>query len=177
MKTLEELTALQQDFLDAGHTAEFGFRMACLTLLKKSLKNEFDKGCKTENKAVDEHAKSEAEAKIKSELLKHLNRQIKALQNLHWKEIFQHLFRRIFQRENQPETLDDLHPAIIPIHEDFTCLYTLIDAISNGQCAILLTTPEAKNMNELIKTIVEDNFTEDFVAVYTPSEVVGEMKP
>ena len=68
MKTLEELTALQQEFLDAGYTAEFGFRMACLTLLKKSLKNEFDKGCKTENKAVDEHAKSE--------LIKHLNRQI-----------------------------------------------------------------------------------------------------
>ncbi len=177
MKTLEELTALQQEFLDAGYTAEFGFRMACLTLLKKSLKNEFDKDSETADKAVDEHAKSEAEAKIKSELLKHLNRQIKALQNLHWKEIFQHLFRRIFQRENQAECPADLHPAIIPISNDFSCIYALTEAISNGQCAILLASSETKDMSEWIKTIVEDNFTEDFVAVYTPSEVVGEMKP
>jgi hypothetical protein len=174
MKTLEELTALQQDFLDAGYTAEFSFRMACLTLLKKSLKSEFDKDCETADKAVSEHAKAE--------ILKHLNTQIRTLQKRHWKGSFLRLFRRIFQRENQAENHAeiphdfpadfpaDLHPAIIPIRNDFSCIYALTEAISQGQCAILLASPETKDMSEWFKAIIEDNFTEDFVAVYTPSE-------
>lgn len=162
MKTLEELTALQQDFLDAGYTAEFSFRMACLTLLKKSLKSEFDKDCETADKAVSEHAKAE--------ILKHLNTQIRTLQKRHWKGSFLRLFRRIFQRENQAECPVDLHPAIIPIRNDFSCIYALTEAISQGQCAILLASPETKDMSEWLKAIIEDNFTEDFVAVHTPSE-------
>ena len=169
MKTLEELTALQQDFLNAGYTAEFSFRMACLTLLKKSLKSEFDKDCETADKAVSEHAKAE--------ILKYLNTQIRTLQKRHWKGSFLRLFRRIFQRENQAELPADLHPAIIPIRNDFSCIYALTEAISQGQCAILLASPETKDMSEWLKAIIEDNFTEDFVAVHTPSEVVGEMKP
>lgn len=173
MKTLEELTALQQDFLDAGYTAEFSFRIACLTLLKKSLKSEFDNDCETADKAVSEHAKAE--------ILKHLNTQIRTLQKQHWKGSFLRLFRRIFQRENQAECPAEcpagLHPAIIPIRNDFSYIYALTEAISQGQCAILIASSETTEMNELARVIIEDNFTEDFVAFYTPSEAVGEMKP